>query len=403
MKYAYRAYTEDRKVKSGTIEAASPQVAEEALLKNGFQHVLTLQDVNTKSRLRRNITLTLFGCNNKDILEFSRELASLLHAGISIVNALQLLEKQTSKASLKAIISDIISELRGGKALSQAISKHNKVFSKTYIAVIKAAENSGDLDTALNHVTEYLEKQEDIKKRTRRALVYPVMVLLLAIGVSGLLTTAVLPPLMGLFSSLGTDLPLTTKMIVVLSNFIMNNKYYILAALIIIPTLIAVYARFPSGKYKIDSMLLRIPLLGQIILRTNLLYFCRSFAMLLEAGGHIPNIFATCVSTVGNERMRTAFVRGEEKLLEGHPFSHAMAATELFPASSIEALVVGEQTGELDSALKNVAGYFDRTNSEKVDELISMIGPAVTIAVGLGIGFIAISIISAMYSIHGGF
>jgi len=399
MRYIYYAYTKEKKVKRGTIDAASPQAAEEALLKKGVQRVLNLKDIQSRNKLERNFPLSLFSVTNRDILDFSREFANLLRAGISIITALELLEKQTRKTALKTVIANIISNLHGGESLSQAISKHPNVFSTTYCAVVKAAEQSGDLHIGLKHMTEHIEKQEDIKKRTMRALTYPAVVILIAIGVSALLVTAVLPPMMGMFESLGADLPLTTRLLVAVTSFIIANKIYILAALVGFPIMVAGYISVPSGKYNIDRLLLKIPIIGQIILKTNLLFFCRTSAILLQAGVQISNALDICTSTIANRRIRAAFTEGGKKLLQGQPFSRAMAATGMFPASSIEALVVGEKTGELESALKNIAGYFERTSNERVNDLISMIEPAFTIAIGLGVGFIAISIITPIYSL----
>ena len=215
MKYSYYAYTRDKKIKRGTIDADSLQIAEETLLQKGFQRVLNLQDVRSKNTLKRSIGISLFSVTNTDVLEFSRELANLVNAGISIITALELLEKETVKNSMRAVITDIVSDLRAGKPLSQAVGKYPKAFSTTYLAVMKTSEQTGELATGLKHMTEHIEKQEGIKKRIRRALTYPLMVVIIAIGVSALLVTAVLPPLVGMFESLGVDLPVMTKLLVV--------------------------------------------------------------------------------------------------------------------------------------------------------------------------------------------
>ena len=404
MRYIYYAYTEDKNVRRGTIDAASPKIAEDALLKKGFQRVLSLQDINIQSRnkLRRSIHLSLFSVKNTDVLGFSRELANLLDAGISIITALELLEKQTRKAALKAIIASLISDLHEGRSLSQVMSKYPKVFSTTYCAVIKVAEHSGDIAAGLKHMTDHIAKQENIKKRTRRALTYPALVIIVAIGVGALLITAVLPPMIGMFESLGADLPLTTRLVVGAANFLIDYKFYILAALIGFPIMFVGYMSFPSGRYNIDRLLLNIPVIGQIVLKTNLLFFCHTSAILLEAGVQITNVLDVCASTIGNRRIRAAFAEGERKLMQGLPFSRAMEATEMFTASSIESLVVGETTGNLESALKNIALYSERTSNEKIDDLVSMIEPAFTIAIGLGVGLIAMSIITPMYSLPTG-
>ncbi|MFC1902130.1 type II secretion system F family protein [Chloroflexota bacterium] len=402
MNYLYYAYTTDKKIKHGTIEAASLQIAEEALLQKGFQRVLSLQDVRSKNTLKRNIGLSLSPITQADLLEFSRELANLINAGISIITALELLEKETLKNAMSAVIIDIVSELRAGRSLSQALGKHTKTFSSTYLAVMKTSEQTGELASGLKHMIEHIEKQENIKKRIRRALTYPLMVIIVAIGVSALLITAVLPPIVGMFESLGTQLPLMTRLFIAVASFVIDNKYYLLAALISLPIMLIGYMRIPSGRYNVDRLLLKIPQIGQIILKINLLFFCRAASILLHAGISISNVMATCSSTVGNRKIRAAIIEGENQLLKGYPFSQAMKITGLFPASSIEALVVGERTGELESTLENLASYFERTSQEKVDNIISMIEPAFTICIGLAVGLLAISVIAPIYSLSGG-
>ena len=401
MKYQYVAYTEDKKIKRGIIDAASTRAAEIALIKEGFQRVLDLQDKDSRHKHRRAFSLGSSPVTDSDVMVFSGELAILLRAGITITNALELIEKQTGKPAMRIVIATIVSDLRGGKPFSQAINQHPTVFSSTYCAVIKAAEKSGEFDKGLQHMTDYLEKQEDVKKRIKRALAYPIMVVVLAIGVSVLLTTVVLPPMLGMFESLGADVPFATRMLIAITSFVLDYKLYVLAAIAGLPVLIIVYTRAPSNKYKIDKLMLRLPLVGQVILRTNLLYFCRTSAMLLETGVQISDVLTTSISTVNNRRIREAFSEGEKTLLRGQPFSQAMAATKMFPASSIEALVVAEQTGELETTLKNIAGYFEKTNSEKMDYMISIIEPALTIVIGLVVCLIAIAIIAPMYSITG--
>ncbi|MFX0197954.1 MAG: type II secretion system F family protein [Candidatus Hodarchaeota archaeon] len=402
MKYTFYAYTIDKKIKRGTIEADSLPLAEEALLQKGFQRVLNLQDVGGKKITKQSISLSLFGIKDSDILDFSREFGNLINAGISIITALELLEKETAKNAMRSVIKDLVSDIRAGRSLSEAMSKHPKVFSTTYIAVMKTSEQTGELAGGLSHMTEHIEKQENIRKRIRRALTYPLMVVIIAIGVSALLITAVLPPIIGMFESLGTDLPLITRFFVAIASFVVNNKFYLLAGFISLPIMFIVYMSTPSGRYNLDKFLLAIPQIGQIILKTNLLFFCRAAAILLNAGVSISNVLAACSTTIENRRICTAITEGENELLKGYPFSQAMEKTGLFSVSSIEALVVGERTGELETALDKLASYFERTSQEKMDNLISMIEPALTIVIGIAVALLAVAVIAPIYSLSGG-
>ena len=290
----------------------------------------------------------------------------------------------------------------GGESLTQAISKHPRVFSTTYCEVMKAGEQSGDLETELFHMADYLESQEELKRRIRRAVTYPVLIVMMAIGVGALLTTVVLPPLVALFESLETTLPLSTRLALAGIGFIVNYKFFILAFLLALPVTFAFYVRLPSGRYNVDRFLLHLPLVGQIILKANLTNFCRTSAMLLAAGLQISKVLGISCRTVSNTNVRAALKTAETNLMAGQPFSQAVASLGVFPESSIESLVVGEKTGELDASLKNIADNFERKNNQKVEELISLLEPGLTIVIGLGVAFIAISIISPIYSISQG-
>ena len=195
MKYKYNAYTTARRVKSGTIDAASEEAALQALLQNGFQRVLTLQETALTDKRAPGGFLARFSITDTDVMEFTRELSYLLEAGVSIYSALQLLSRQTRKQAMKAIIEDIAASLNTGKPFSDAISKYPGVFSSMYCEVIKTVEKSGELNTGLEYLAEYIEKQESVKKRIRRALTYPAVVVAFAMCIGVLLATVILPPL----------------------------------------------------------------------------------------------------------------------------------------------------------------------------------------------------------------
>ncbi len=400
MAYQFKAYTLDKRVVQGTIDAASENTAEEALYRAGYQRVLSLKQTRPGFSLER-LLPTLFRVKTQDVIDFSRQLATLIESGITILTALQLLEEQSFRPAFSKVIAGLVNELRGGSSLSQALSKYPQAFSYTYCQVVKASEQAGNLEVGLRQMAGYMEKQAATRKGIRSALTYPLVVLFMAIGVFVLLITVALPPLVGLFTALGTELPWMTRLLIAISNFLINYKFYLLGGVAIVAVSIIGYMRLPAGKVTMDRLWLKLPLIGPINIQRNVGHFCRTTSMLLKAGLLLPQTMSIVIQTVGNRIIRQVLGEVREKLVQGQGLSQPMAAIDLFPRLMVEMISVGEKTGNLDSALATLGDYYEQRVDQRVNALISMIGPALTIGVGLIVAFIALSIITPLYSILG--
>jgi len=400
MAYQFKAYTIDKRVVQGTIDAASESTAEEALYRAGYQRVLSLKQMRPGLSLER-LLPTLFRVKTQDVIDFSRQLATLIESGITILTTLQLLEEQAFRPAFSKVIAGLVSELRGGSSLSQALSKYPQAFSYTYCQVVKAGEQAGNLEVGLRQIAGYMERQVATAKRIRGALAYPVAVLFMAIGVFVLLITVALPPLVGLFTTLGTELPWMTRSLIAISNFLTNYKFYLLGGVAIVAISIIGYLRLPAGKLTMDRLWLKLPLIGPINIQRNVGHFCRTASMLLKAGLLLPQTMSIVIQTVGNRIIRQTLKEVREKLVQGQGLSQPMAAIDLFPRLMVEMVSVGEKTGNLDSTLATLGDYYEQRVDQRVNTLISMIGPALTVGVGLIVAFIALSIITPLYSILG--
>jgi len=400
MTYLYRVYTLDKRIVQGTIDAASESMAEETLYRAGHQRVLSLEEVRPGLSLERLIP-TLFGVKTQDVIDFSRQLATLIESGVTILTALQLLEGQASRAALQKVIAGLIEELRGGSSFSQALSKYPQAFSYSYCQVMKASEQAGNLEVGLRQVADYMEKQAATKKKVVRALTYPAMVLLMALGVCVLLITVVLPPLIGLFTSFGTELPWMTRLLIAVAGFLIDYQLYLLGGLFTLVILVVVYMRQPAGKLTMDRLMLKIPVISSITIQRNMRHFCQTTSMLLKAGLLLPQIMHIVTQTVGNRIIRQALGEVREKLVQGQGLSQPMATIELFPRLLVEMIVVGEKTGNLESTLASLADFYEERVSQRIDTLTSMIEPALTVVIGLVVAFIALSMITPLYSLMG--
>jgi type IV pilus assembly protein PilC len=398
MGYQYTAYTLDKRIVQGTIDAASERMAEEALYRAGYHRVLSLKEVRPGLSLEE-LMPTFFGVKNQDVIDFSRQLATMIESGVSILTALQLLEGQTSKATLRKVLTGLISELQEGDTLSQALGKYPQAFSYTYCQVIKASEQAGNLEAGLRQVADYMEKEAAAAKKVKRAMVYPTLVVLMAIGVFTIMVTVALPPLVGLFTSLGADLPWTTRLVITVAGFLISYKLYFLGGLFTLIILIVGYVRLPTGKLAMDRLMLGAPVVGSINVERNMCRFCQSTSMMLKAGLRLPQIMNIVVQTVRNRIIRQALQDAHDKLVQGQGLSQSMATTSLFPRLMVEMVVVGEKTGNLDSTLATLANFYEQRVDQRIDTLISAMEPLLTVVIGLVVAFIALSMITPLYSI----
>ncbi len=400
MIYEYIAYTADRKTVKGTIDGTSEVMAEDALYQAGYQHILSLTEARPKASLRQMMP-SFFGVKGGDVIDFSRELATLIESGVNILNALQLLEDQTSNSTFKKIIAELIVELRGGSSFSVAISKYPQVFERTYCQVMKASERSGNLEAGLRHIAEFIDKQAAAKKKIQGAMAYPMLLGVMGIGVSVILLTVALPPLVDMFSTLNATLPLQTRILIGVSNFLSDYKLHLLLGLIAFAGLVFASLKFPEGKLAFDKFVLRIPMIGPIVLQRNMYHFCYTTGMLLKAGLHLPEIMDIVVPSIGNRVVHRALSELREKLIQGQGLSQPMKEIGLFPSLMVEMVAVGEKTGDLETMVSNVAERYEHAVEQRITGLVRMIEPAMTVLSGLLVGFVALSFIGPLYSIVG--
>ena len=396
--YQYSAYTIDKRIVQGTIDAASERLAEEALYRAGYHRVLKLSEVTPGLKLGRWLP-TFFGVRKQDVIDFSRQLAVLIESGISIVTALQLLDEQAPSAALMKVMAGLARELQKGSSFTQALARYPEVFSSTFCQVVKAAEISGNFEVALRRAADYLEKEVLAVKKVRRALVYPVLVLVLAFGVSILLTTVVMPSLARLFRALGGDLPWTTQVLMFFGGFVVNYKFHLLAGMVAVILLVYGYIRLPSGKTAMDRLVLKIPVFNSITIQRSLYRFCQTASMLLKAGLPLPQIMNIVTGTVGNTVIRQALVEVRGKMVQGRSLSQSMADIPLFPQLLVEMVVVGETSGTLDATLATMADDYAQRVEQRIQTLISMLEPGLIIVVGMVVAFMGIAMISPLYSI----
>jgi type IV pilus assembly protein PilC len=401
MIYKYQAYNPDQQVAEGTIEAVSEKMAEEALYRAGYKYVLNLQSSSPRPSISR-LLPSIYGVKTADIIDFSRQLAAFLESGSSLHTSLDLLYDQANRESLKNVIAGIIQKLEQGASFSQSIKEFPEVFPDSYRQVIRSSEKTGELGKGLLQIAGYLENKAVISDKIKRALAYPAFVILLAIGVIVLLVTTVLPPILKLFDSFQTALPPVTRFALAIINVFTTGKFQILLAILLIAAVLILLYRMPKGRLALDRLMLKLPVLGTVITHHNLGLFCRTASMLFKSGLPLPAIMDVAIQTTGkNQAVFLALNHLKEKLMQGEGLAKPMADDSFFPRMMVRMIAVGEQTGTLDSALDTLADYYEKQTSKKIQSLIALIEPTLTIVIGIGIAFIMYSMIIPIYSIMG--
>ena len=399
MAYLYSVYTNDRKIVHGTIEAASEKTAEEALLQAGFRQILTLKEAGPGLSLKK-VLPSFSGVSSQHIIDFTYQLAALVKAGIPIMSSLYLLEEQAPTKKFGKIIAGLAAQLREGYPLSQALARYPRVFSGTYCQMIKASEATGNLELALNRMAEYMEKEQAAQKKAGRALIYPAGVILMAIGAFCVLTIMVLPTLAKLFKSLGAELPGITRTLLAMSTFFSHWGYLTVGVLVGLIILLYFLYKLPYGKKIYDTFVLKIPMFGKIIFQRDLGRFCLTSSMLLSAGLPIPLLLEVATSTLNNMFVRRKLEAVRKNLLQGQSLSQSMEKSAVFPHLLVEMTSVGEATGTLDNTLLSLGQYYERRVEQLTHIMISMIEPALIFIVGAVVAFLALSMVTPLFSLY---
>ncbi len=400
MPYKYTAYDENDNIVKGKIEAADPSQAEEALANVGYTPI-TLKLARPLPNLEEAFP-SLYGIKTDDVINFSRQLATLLEAGLTLPQGLKLLEMQVESKSFRKVVTGIRAELEGGSSFSQALAKYPNAFTDIYVHTAAAGEQSGDLAMAMRQAVDYIERGQAAVKKAKRAMVYPSFIIGVGVVVVILLVSFVLPELMSMFDKMDAELPLPTKILMAVSDAFSENVMIIIPALIGLAIGGVAYFKTKSGREIKDRIVLRLPLLGNIVLLSNMALFTRTASSLLKAGVSLPRIMDIVAQTATNGVIRDSLKEVHEALVQGQGLSKPMALnTQIFPPLLTQMITVGEQTGTLDQSMENVANFYDAEVNNKVDGLTSIIEPVAVAAIAIVVGFIAISVISPMYEVMG--
>lgn len=396
MTFQYVAYTPAGEKIKGRVEAPSEKAAEELLWKLNYT-VVSLSQAPAHT--------TPFGLGQKvkirELVVFSRQLATLIESGIPIIRALQLLQEQVSSKKLRSVLSEVAVDVQQGRFISEAILKHENVFPPLYGRLIEVGERTGNLEMVLRQLATYLEKEDQLTRKIKGALSYPAFVLVLAIGVVLLLMFVALPPLMDLFTSFDAQLPLPTRILMAITDFVTSYTLWLLGGIGAVVIASGLFLRSEPGRLFLDRLVLRIPLIDRITIQGAVARMARSMCSLLRAGISVPEILRMVIRTQNNRVIKASLQKVEQELLQGHGLSDPLAADPLFPRMLVQMVRVGEETGSLDGNMETLAIFYEEEVDRAVKALTDAIQPALTLFIGGVVGFVAVSVIMPMYTLIG--
>ena len=401
MDFQYVAYTGEKKLIKGKLAAPDEEKAVRQLNAIGYQ-VLSINAMNSIASLRKYLDFSFTSqVKPKEIILFSRQLAILLESGIDIVAAIDLYKSQAANKVFKKTLEEIVADLRSGTSFSGALAKFPKVFSTMYCRTIAAGEQSGNLDQVLRQIADYMERAELATKKVKSAMTYPAIVLIVAIVVVVILVVFVMPTFTNLYSNLGAKLPTISKVMLNIANGAAKYGLYVLAGLVVLIVGIVLYVRTPSGRFKWDGFLLRLPVIGPIVRLNELARCSRTISMLIKVGLPLPDIITMCIQSSSNKVMSQALIEVKQDMLAGEGLAQPMAKRKIFLPLMVQMVAVGEKTGNLSNTLATVATSYETDADDKTAAAVGMLQPALTIVMALVVGFIVVAMISTMYGIYG--
>jgi type IV pilus assembly protein PilC len=395
VKFKYQATTEAGNRVRGVANATSVKSAMAGLVEQGFD-VVRLKE--KKSVLQFEVTKKKL--KQAELMHFSRQLSAFVRAGIPLIEAIDVIEEESDDKALRQMLVAVRESLITGDTFSDALLPFETMFPKFYIDMVRAAELTGSLDTVLGELARYIKRDLEARNKVKSALVYPAVILVMAIGTVIVLSTFVLPRFKVFFQSFHATLPLPTRMLIGFTNFIAKDWYEIILGLVLLIVIPMALVRTRRGRRRKDRIVLRLPVVGQVIRFAIVERFCRLLSTMMEAGVPLPEAMGVLGDGTKNVLFQEGLLEVRAAMMRGEGLARPMGATNLFPGAVIQMVRVGENTGTLDAQLEVGSDYYGQELEYKLQRLTSLFEPAVIIVMGFAVGFVAIALISAMYGIY---
>ncbi|HVP30491.1 MAG TPA: type II secretion system F family protein [Myxococcota bacterium] len=388
--FTWEGRTRQGQVKKGTMEA----VNEAAVMAQLRAQMIQPTTVKSKADAKRGFALLKPGIKTRELVIFTRQFATMIDAGLPLVQCLDILADQQPNVTFKAVLKTVKSDVEQGSTFADALRKHPKPFDELYVNLVAAGEVGGILDTILNRLSVYLEKADALARKVKGAMVYPITILVVAIGVMALLLVKVIPVFEKMFKDFGGALPGPTQMVLNLSHFMQSYILYMIAAVVgVIWGFREARARSARFRFQSDAVFLKLWLFGPLLKKVAVARFSRTLGTMISSGVPILDALDICARTAGNKVIEAALQRTRSAISEGKTIAEPLGESRIFPGMVVQMVAVGEQTGAMDSMLNKIADFYDDEVDAAVSALTAMMEPLMMVVLGGSIG----SILVAMY------
>ena len=399
MQYKYVAYNQQKQLVNGKVDAPNEKVAQDMLNLSGLKTV-SLKEAKPLLNMEK-IRGTTYKISNKEVIMFSKQLALMIESGFDIAASLDLLANQISNRGLKKIVGEITADIRNGMKPSQAFAKHSTAFSGLYCRTIAVAEETGNLEKALRQMADHIEKNAMAAKKVKGALMYPTMVAIMMIGVIAVMVLFVVPSFQTLYDSMGAEIPLPARILLGSTNFVRSYGLYMIAGVVVLGVAYFVLTRSDEGKYQRDKLMLRMPLIGNIIVMSELSRVAATISTLFRAGVPLPEVMTLASQSCENKVIGRALTEVRQEMLQGQGLARPLSQRPIFPALMVQMASVGENTGNLDTTMDTVAVSYGMEADDRVSVMTGLITPITGIIMGGLVAFLAVALVSTMYGMMG--
>jgi type IV pilus assembly protein PilC len=405
MLFKYVAVDKTNEQKEGTVEAVTIDSAISAVQKRGYT-ILSIDPIEEGGGLQGllNIEFAIFNSvSNKDIVILSRQISTLFQAHVSPLRIFRLLSAEIENERLKKVMNEIVEDLQGGSSISRAMAAHDDVFSSFYVNLVRAGEESGSLEKSFAYLADYLDRSYEIVSKAKNALIYPAFVISIFIGVMTLMLTLVIPKIAKILTDSGQELPIYTKMVIGLSDFLVNYAGLLLIGLAVGGYGLWRFVKTDVGKRAYDELLISIPYIGDLQRKLLLTRICDNLATMLSSGISMVQALEVTSDVVDNMIYKEILDAALIEVRGGRSFADSIGEYPEIPGVLTQMVKVGEETGSLSEILQTLANFYRREVNNSVDTLIGLIEPAMIVMLGLGVGILLASVLMPIYNLTNSF
>ncbi|MBP7770714.1 MAG: type II secretion system F family protein [Candidatus Pacebacteria bacterium] len=400
MEFKYEGLDAAGKPQSGTVNANTQDAAIDLVQRKGIT-ITSVTGGEEQGLMQQFGKMSFFeGVSSRNLVLLSRQIATLFEAQVSALRIFRLLAEQADKPYLRQVLAQISDDLQGGNSISKSLSRHPKVFSSFYVNMVRAGEESGKLDQTFLFLADYIDRSYELTAKARNALIYPAFIMLTFVGVMTLMLTVVIPKIGGILTDSGQELPLYTKIILGFSTFLIDYGIFIIIAIIVGGYFIWRYIQTPVGHMAISRLQLSLPYVGQLYQKLYLARIADNMHVMLTSGIAVVRALEITAEVVENDVYEGILHEATEQVKGGLPLSQAMARYSPgdIPAIFAQMIQIGEETGEMGTLLERLAKFYNREVNAAVDTLVSLIEPALIVALALGVGFLLAAVLLPIYN-----